>query len=249
MEWSLAPANSRAASPTQHCGRSSTALRDCSPCRARQCRETRPTACVPRALPQRAFRVHRRKQPASSAGEHGERARSRASITLYKTSTKRSFSAHQRAFFHGQPPMPASFTDLASSVTGVLAPWDIRSQNPFFSKNGCPKEPAQELRSAPLRMAPLSLALLRLASLRAAPMRLASLRSGFISGCSFRQWFHVTTPCSSISRCCRFATVFSPLPLAYWDISQASLTPTGGGGATCYASYFAGVARWRLFPR
>jgi len=39
--------------------------------------------------------------------------------------------------------MPASFTDLASSVTGVLAPWDIRSQNPFFSKNGCPKEPAQ----------------------------------------------------------------------------------------------------------
>jgi len=60
-------------------------------------------------------------------------------------------------------------------------------------------------------------------------MRLASSRSGFISGCSFRQWFHVTTPCSSISRCCRFATVFSPLPLAYWDISQASLTPTGGG--------------------
>ncbi len=25
----------------------------------------------------------------------------------------------------------------------VLAPWDIRSQNPFFSKNGYPKEPAQ----------------------------------------------------------------------------------------------------------
>src|SRR6266568_4786220 len=83
-------------------------------------------------------------------------------------------------------------------------------------------------RSAPKRLAPLSFALLRLASLRAAPMRLASLRSGFISGCSFRQWFHVTTPCSRISRCCRFATVFSPLPLAYWDISQASLTPTGG---------------------
>ena len=25
----------------------------------------------------------------------------------------------------------------------VLAPWDIRPQHPFFSKNGCPKEPAQ----------------------------------------------------------------------------------------------------------
>ncbi len=25
----------------------------------------------------------------------------------------------------------------------VLAPWDIRSQHPSFSTNGCPKEPAQ----------------------------------------------------------------------------------------------------------
>src|SRR5438876_557724 len=81
------------------------------------------------------------------------------------------------------------------------------------------------LRSAPLRLAPLRLASLRLASLRSAPLRLASrrksaslrlsqgaarlslapLRSGSISRCICLHWFHVSTPCLSISRCSLFA--------------------------------------------
>src|SRR2546423_2377236 len=42
----------------------------------------------------------------------------------------------------------------ACLVLAVLAPWDIRSQNPFFSKNGCPKEPAHNV--APGGMIPQS---------------------------------------------------------------------------------------------
>ena len=34
-------------------------------------------------------------------------------------------------------------TFILFSAAQRHAAWDIRSQNPFFSKNGCPKEPAQ----------------------------------------------------------------------------------------------------------
>jgi len=35
---------------------------------------------------------------------------------------------------------------LLRTDVAVLAPWDIRSQHPSFSTNGCPKEPAQVLK-------------------------------------------------------------------------------------------------------